>query len=432
MVRKILLILVSTATAFLTFRATHRLAGKREGFFALLLFAVFWPFYGGTDFWFDTFLPLFYLLAFLVIIQGDTPGRLILAGAVMGLSFLLKQSGAQVAVVIMVMLLVRVKPLKSRFKESLAFAAGFSIPIIMAVVWYALRGQLGEAYYWIIKYNLSGYYMKFAAKPPSVREGLQLLVAVFPIFLLLIETLYTKAKRQMISWEFRLAFYMGFVASFAIFPRWERFHVAPFIPFLVILLVLSFKVLLKRADSLRGIRIRRAMKIILAIWIFIILLDIGLYFPPMLAGRIIPKFTRYWPLHSYGPPAWYDKDYAKYVHDMSRIAEYLKHVTQEKDRIFVWGWEGSRIYLHLNRLPAGKFYYALPWFAHLPRCREDLMMSFKRDHPRYVIVAKGRHQYPGTPSLSELGVDLEKMGYIPLPDLERRFPKVVVWRLSDE
>lgn len=430
MVRKLLLILVSAATAFLTFRATQRLMGKREGLFALLLFAVFWPFYGGADFWFDTFLPLFYLLAFLTIIQRDTPGWLLAAGTMMGLSFLIKQSGAQVAAIIVIMLLVRAKPIRLRLTDSLAFAAGFLLPIIFVILWYASRGQLGEAYYWIIKYNLSGYYMKFAAKPPTVSEGIRLLVAVFPVFLLLVETVFTEARR-MISWEFRLAFYIGFGASLAMFPRWERFHVAPAVPFLVILLVLSFKVLLKKADYQRENRIRKVMKIVLSIWIIAILLDVGSFYLPMLGSRIIPRFIEYWPLHSYGPPSWYDEDYVKHVRDMPLIAEYLEEKTIESDRIFVWGWEGSRIYLHLNRLPAGKFYYTLPWFTYLPRFREDLRMSFERDHPRYVIQAKRGRQYPGTPSLSELGIDLEKMDYVRLSELEKRFPKVVIWKLIE-
>lgn len=430
-IRKLLLILVTAATAFLTFRATQRLIGKREGFFALLLFAVFWPFYGGTDFWFDAFLPLFYLSAFLIIIQRDVPGWILLAGGIMGLSFLVKQSGAQVAAIIVIMLLVRAKPIKLRLLDGFVFAAGFLLPLAVFILWYASRGQMGEAYYWIIKYNLSGFYMKFAAKPPTIKELLRLVMAIFPIFLLLIETVLTKSKRRMITWESRLAFYIGFGASLAMFPRWERFHVAPAVPFLVILLVLSFKVLLRKADSPREMRIRRATKIILFIWIAVLLLDIGSFYPPMLAGRIIPRFAEYWPLHSYGPPVWYDEDYAKYIHDIPQIAEYLRDNTSESDRIFVWGWEGSRIYLHLNRLPAGKFYYTLPWFTYLPRFREDLRMSFERDRPQYVVVAKRGRQYPGTPSLSDMGVDLEKMGYFPLSELEERFPKVVIWTLKD-
>lgn len=58
-------------------------------------------------------------------------------------------------------------------------------------------------------------------------------------------------------------------------------------------------------------------------------------------------------------------------------------------------------------------------------------MSFEGDRPRYVVVAKRARQYPGTPSLSDMGVDLEKIGYVPLSELEERFPKVVIWTLKD-
>ena len=62
----------------------------------------------------------------------------------------------------------------------------------------------------------------------------------------------------------------------------------------------------------------------------------------------------------------------------------------------------------------------------VPRIRKDVLLGFKRDHPHYVVVLKGH--YPGTPSLEEKGIDLDKMGYIRVAHMKERFPQVVIWR----
>lgn len=432
MVRKILLVLVSAAAAFLTIRAAHRLAGKKAALFSVLLFIILWPFYGGRDFWFDTFLSFFYIFVFVLILKRKTPLWLALAGIIMGLSFLIKQNGAIVAAVVFLMLLAREKPFRSRLRGSLFFSAGFLVPVLITATWYAFRGQLADAYYWIIKYNLSGSYLKWALKPPPVSDLLRLLVAVSPLMVLLALCVISRNRRKRISWEFRLAFYMGLGASLAVYPRWERFHVAPSLPFLVICLVLSFNILLMREDKRRENQRSNVARAMLSAWAVVVFLDIGLFFPPLLADRIIPGFSAHWPLRSYNAPSWYDESYWKYIHHMPRIGRRLNQKTDRQDRIFVWGWLGSRIYLEADRLPAGTFYYALPWFAYLPRFREDLSIVFEKERPCFVIEARKRFQYPETPTLNELGVNLKKHGYQRFKEWEDRYPEFRVWKLTHD
>jgi hypothetical protein len=352
------------------------------------------------------------------------------AGAGIGVSFLIKQNGALVAALILVMLYFRRKSIQHRIRECLIFSAGVCVPIAIIALWYGLRGQLDDAFYWIVSYNFAGYYPKIALKPPSLGEGLRLLAILAPVIFLFIGTIFSKTRRQMISWEFRLAFYTGFCASFAILPRWQRFHVAPALPFLVIILVLSIEILLSTPNQMRRRSRFRLSRILLFLWISFIILDIGTFYPPLLVDELVPNFTRRWPLRSYQVPGWYDEDYRKYVHDLPRIGRYLKDLTDEDDRIFVWGWQGSRIYLESDRLPAGNFYYTLPWFTCLPRFRKDLSMSFRRDQPRFVIVAKQNHQYRGTPSLEEMGVELKDLGYVKMTELEEQFSEVEIWTIS--
>jgi len=425
-VRKILLFIISIATAFLTYRATRQLAGKRAGLYSILLFAILWPFYGGTNFWFDTFLPIFYLFAFVLIIEKHSLGWLVLAGISMGLSFLIKQLGGVVALVIFIMLLLRPKPIRTRLKEGLVFSAGVLTPLIIVALWYTFTGQIGEAYYWIIKYNLSGHYMHLGRIRPPNKDIIRLIVINIPIMLFLIGATFSKAKRQLISWNFLLALAMGFFASFTILPRWERWHAAPAIPFLVISLVLSYKFLVASTGKSDGKGNKKIVKIILTFWIIGVFSDVGMFYPPMLIEKIVPNFSQLWPLGSYAPPAWYDEHFRRYVHDIPELGKYLQKVTSESERIFAWGWLGNKLYFESNRLPSGKLYYALPWFTCLPQFKRDLLLGFEHEPPRFVIISK--ITYPGMPTLKELGVDLDKKGYKRLPELEDRFPEVVIWR----
>lgn len=424
-VRQVVLLMVSAATAFLTFRAVRRLAGKRAALFSLALFSMFWPFYGGTDFWFDTFLPLFFLAAFLLVIGRDSSWRLALAGVFLGVSFLVKPNGGQVALVILLLLLVRAKPWPRRLQDAALYSGGVALPVFLAGACYAVHGRLGDAFYWVFTYNLSGAYMRHGLLPPSLPDAVRLLVVIAPILVLMTVSLFSAAVRRKISWEFRLAFYMGFVASLALIPRWERFHVAPALPFLVICLVLSFQRILNVGREARAGRWKKAAVLFCAAWTLAVVLDIGTFYPPILADKIIPNFSRSWPFHSYDAPAWFDEGARRYMRDIPAIGKYLREATSDGDKIFVWGWQGSRLYLESGRLPSGKFYYTLPWFTVLPQFGRDLMTSLSEGRPRYVVVLK--KSYPGTPTLEDLGIDLGKMGYIMRPELEARFPEVVFW-----
>jgi len=426
MIRIILLILVSTLVALLTYRATNYLAGKGAALLSLLLLAILWPFYGGTNFWFDTFLPLFYMIAFVLIIESRTGKFIPLAGASMGLSFLTKQTAGAVALVIFIMLLLRPKDFRVRFKESVLFSIGVLIPIIAIALWYSFTGQLQDAYYWTIQYNLSPHYVILGGTRPPLNDIVRLLVISLPITLFIIFACFTTTARKLLSWNLLLALTIGFSASLTAFPRWERWHLIPSIPFLAVALAFTLRLLMNTRDSLKVTAIRKAITATIAIWILAVALDVGTYYPPLLIARIVPNFTRYWPLHSYAGPAWIDERYLRSMRDMPLIAAYLNRVTKQSDKIYVCGWEGSRLYWESKRLPAGKFYYSLPWFTCLPRFKKDLHRSFDQDPPSYVAVLKRR--YPGTPSLITLGIDLKQRGYVELTDLQQRFPEVVIWR----
>jgi hypothetical protein len=424
--RLVLLVIAASATAFLTFRASCRLADKRAGVYSVLLLAIFWPFYGGMNFWFDTFLPVFYLTAFLLITGKGTPSRFLLAGVSMGLSFLVKQHGGVVALAVALMLLLRRVDLKERLKECWWFSCGVWIPIVVVAVWYALNGQIGDAYYWMIEYNVSGQYGRLGMKPPPVTDVIRLLYVITPIVLVLGAAARSENGREHISWDFLLVLVMGFCASLTILPRWERWHVAPSVPFLVIGLVIACKSIIEAGTGPAPAGSRRIMKKIVIAWILAVLIDVGTFHPPMLVDRFVPGFLRHWPLRSYEPPEWFDEDFRRLMVDVPAVGKYLREVTSEDERILVWGWMGSRLYFESGRLPAGRFYYTLPWFTYLPRFREDLLMAFERGDPRFVVDLK--IHYPGTPSLRDMGIDLEERGFARLEEMSGEFPQFIIWK----
>jgi hypothetical protein len=426
--RILLLIVASTAVGCLSFLAADRLAGRRAAVFSLLLLAIFWPFYGGLNFWFDTFLPVFYLIAYVLIITGNSARSFFLAGVSLGLAFLLKQSSGLVGLVMGIMTLAKAGDASNRLRRFLVFSAGIGTPIILLAIWYLHSGQLADAFYWIIQYNLSGLYVRLAKAWPPRNEIIRLLIAIVPIVFVLIKAAFSKAFRKRIPGRYLSLLVLGFIAAFTIFPRWERWHVAPAVPFLAISLALSGTLLLTGPDPDSGRQTRRLVRPLLAAWLLVVFFDVGMFYPPLLINRVIPHFAQHWPFHSYARPQWVDEHYLRYRRDFASLAQSVRDLTREDDRITVWGWEGERLYRASDRLPAGRFYYGLPWFTSLPRFKMDLMSGFRQHSPRLVIELK--KQYPGVPSLLKFGVDLEGMGYYKLKDLEEKFPEVVIWGLG--
>ncbi len=123
----------------------------------------------------------------------------------------------------------------------------------------------------------------------------------------------------------------------------------PSVPFLVIGIVLASKILLGTGGAIGGSRINRTAGAILSIWMFVVLLDIGTASLSRVRG--IPTF-RLWPSRSYDPPP--DVNFTRYLRDAPAIGRYLRDMTAGGDRIFVWGFLGSRLYFESDRLPAGK------------------------------------------------------------------------------
>ncbi|MBZ5495970.1 MAG: hypothetical protein LAP85_06165 [Acidobacteriia bacterium] len=428
LVRKVLLLSVSSATAIMTCYSAYLLSGKRAGVVSIVLFGILWPFYGGTNFWFDTFLPLFYLAGFLIILKCDSWKWFFAAGLCLGMGFLTKQLAGIVAIALMIAIYTKPKGLGSRFAKCFAFSAGVLLPIASAALWYSFVGRLGEAFYWIIQYNLSTRYIEGGGKRPPMGEIVRLITIAAPIILLLFVVVLSKAKRHLLVWKHYVVLALGICAAFSIFPRWESWHVVPSIPFLVIGLVLCIEGFLRLVKESGSRKVARGAVAMILLWSILVLGDVGSYYVPLLVDKIYPGFAQRWPLRSYGAPAWFDQEYARYLHDLPILGKNLAALTDKRDRILVWGWMGGRLYFDSDRLPPGRFYYILPWFTCLPRFKQDLQDSFEKNAPRFVVISL--KQYPGTPSLKKLGIDLSALGYARLTEMRRMYPQMEIWEAA--
>ncbi len=243
-VRMVLLFLTSLITAILLARAACRLAGPGAALFSILLFTFLWPFYGGMNFWFDSFLPLFYLAAFVFLTEKRSFGFAFFSGMAMGLAFLVKQHGGVVALVAMAMILMRPGRIGVRAREAACFSGGVMLPVAAAVFWYAYTGQLGDAFYWTILYNLSDHYVSMGSVRPPAGEIVRLLILAAPVLYFTGSALAAGGLRERLTWDFLLAAVIGLSASLTVYPRWERWHLAPMVPFLVLCLAVSLGAML--------------------------------------------------------------------------------------------------------------------------------------------------------------------------------------------
>ncbi len=161
-------------------------------------------------------------------------------------------------------------------------------------------------------------------------------------------------------------------------------------------------------------------------WLLVVAADVGTYYPPYIISRAIPGFTEQWPFPAHGLPAWVDKEFLRYWEDIPAVGEAIGRETARDDRILTWGFGLERIHHDAGRLPAGRFFYALPWFSCLPELQEDVAETICNQRPAFVVVAV--KQYPGNPDLPGIGIKLEEQGYERQGELRERFPGVVIWK----
>jgi hypothetical protein len=150
---RLLHLLLLIATALVVYRLATRLrAGdERAGLAALLVWSIWQPVYGNILFYFDTINGLLTAAAVLIGIRARTPERAALGmGLLLGLTVLIKQPAwAVVGAAGLWFVLFR------EFRAALIYAIGALLPSGAAALFFALRGDLANYWYWTVTFNLS-------------------------------------------------------------------------------------------------------------------------------------------------------------------------------------------------------------------------------------------------------------------------------------
>lgn len=127
--------------------------------FAVTSFMLWQIFLSGNKLWLETFLPVFILPA----IFTTGLGYMFIAGILIGLAILFKQTVAILGLVIF---------FRTR---SLSFAIGLAMPLLITVIWLFDLGSIQNFWHWTVVFNLSEY-AYIASLMPSSRDWIKLFI----------------------------------------------------------------------------------------------------------------------------------------------------------------------------------------------------------------------------------------------------------------
>jgi 4-amino-4-deoxy-L-arabinose transferase-like glycosyltransferase len=341
----------------------------------------------------EWFLACFTSAAAAVFLTGGAfpgRGRLLATGALLGAAFLSKQpallDAAAPAVVLAYAAWRQRRAPRALVAALLALGAGWLAPVLLAAVWFAAHGALGDAVFYTWTYNLT-YYGPEIATPDRVAASLiplQLLAHAQPVVLALwlagaAIVAYRLVQRSPTADEdatnpgllyvamWSLTAFAGAASSGRDFHHYTIQFLAPF--------SLGAGLVLGRvAGAVSGARlawVRGAAALALAI--------VGLQAVAgavAARGRTLPE-------------------------DPSRrVAAYIREHSTPADPIFVWGFHPD-IYLLAERRPASRFVYAsflsglVPWtntapdrdtaYAIVPGTRETLLRELTARPPQFIV-----------------------------------------------
>ncbi|MDI1250141.1 MAG: hypothetical protein PSV13_14860 [Lacunisphaera sp.] len=378
-------------TAFGLFLLARAWRGPLAGLWAALFFTVFATalFYPGDAYALNTewFVALFTTWAAWLFWRG-APGW---AGGLLGLAFLSKQPalldlGAPLVVVAYVALGERAA--WARLARRLgAVLAGFAVPVLLTVAYFAARGALADFHFYAWQYNLQFYAPEIgiAGRAASTLKPFHLLAAQYPlalaalaataglgIFCLFRPRADTAARTENAQWLYLLTWAVTSLAGAASGGRGFDHYYIQFLPACCLLAALGLGGL---APWAAGHRARRFLVPALVLLSALFVLELGQGIRRQ-HGRTLPM-----------DPSW-------------RAGEFIRTHTGPEERIFVWGYHPD-LYLFAGRKPASRFVYAsflsglIPWtntapdkdttYAIVPGARETLLRELAAVRPAFVV-----------------------------------------------
>jgi len=323
------------------------------------------------------------IAAFLILLtQKINPKNLLLAGGLFSVSTLFKIPAAfDFAAVIFfwaITMHIRKKEVAGFLKATLVLSAGFALPILTTMLWYSLKGALGEYISAAYLQNI-GYLSSF--RPGDVRESF--LVRNAPLLIrggvvvAGLSVLYLFRKR--LSKEFILIVVWLLFSLFAVTLS-ER----PY-PHYIIQLVPTVSLLIGILAARQTIE--QSLSLLPLFLVVLAIIRFQFWYYPTL-----PYYERFisFATGQISKENYFNK-FDKNTTRNYKIAQFLITSSSEEDKIFIWG-DSSPIYALSKRLPPIKYvatYHIIDFSS-----QSEVIGRLEEGRPRFVISLPGSPAFP--------------------------------------
>lgn len=387
---KVILAFWSLVTIFLFYKLSKIILDKNEKAQKLstLIFALLTtlPLLEGLTINSELFMIVFTIAAFLILLPGKPkPGKVYLAGVLLGLGALFKIPAAFDAPIIVFYWIITqgFKNWKEILKNTLLLILGFASPLVLTFVWFFAKGALPEYIKAAFLQNV-GYLSSF--RPGDVQKSF--LVRNAPLLIrgsvVLLGTAIIFFFRKKLSKKFILLSLWVLFALFAItlserpYPHYFIQAVAPVSIFLSILFME------------KGV-------------------EQSLVVLPLALSFFVPIYYKFWfyPTTSYyirfmkfavgaeSKYAYFD-GFSSNVNRDYQIADFLVNSSAPGDRVFMWDPDSAAVYSLSKRLPPIK--YVVDYHIYDYSGLSTEAKNIAANPPKYIILTDS-HPYPELSSL---------------------------------
>lgn len=311
---------------------------RKKAILVCLLYLVWQPFFEGWVLWIDSFLPLMLLPAFWFSYKAVNEGKnsqIMLAGLFLGLAIVFKQIVLPLSAMVMLMLWVY----RRNLKTVVYFLAGLvPFPVLMIFYFWSIN-VFKDFWYWTVTFNLTTF-AEYGKKPPFLNGLIKVMVVYLPTI-----GLWRMERKLAVVLG---VYILGGLA--AIYARFDFVHLQATLPFVMIATVL---VMTKLSKSLTG-------KVMIALYIFLTIGWLGVFYRGHLSGNVM----------------FFDSE-------SKAIVENIKQLTDPGEEIFLWGTP-MHWYLLSETVPAGRvFVFQFPWF--LMVSHERILEGLVRSEPKLIL-----------------------------------------------
>ena len=393
-IRLLDLVFLATSAAVLG-RVVRGLTDSVIARWACLIF-ILW--YGSGSFWHtaqpDGWASMMILVGMAPFIKATvrlTVKSLVMSGLLVGCAALIKPFFAGFLLIVLLAVIVR-EEIRARdlATDTLIVAASFALPAVLAAGWFAHRGALDELIEVYLIYPAVAYTDVTLLSPASRLRGVleyvlagKVVVVLLPAAVLGLLRLWQTARRAalvLLGWTG-----LG-VLIVALQNRFFEYHWTLLLPPLVLLGAVGFHAAFEEWREHRGESpsAPRPYRAALAFLLFLLLVFHASVRPLYSVANWIPFALGLLPAKHY---------YAGFPIAGSDMlaADHIRKRTTEDDRVAVWGWNASVIYL-AGCQSASKFGYSMPLLdgegtALRQRYRREFLADLRATRPVYIVVA---------------------------------------------